>query len=100
MSKIRLKQILAQFGIKILCKAESNPIKQIIVKNLNRENIGKSATIADKIRITMTNLIKNKIDPQNIVLLIRFKLLILRGTSLSGKVMEMPQQGVRHKKTK
>ena len=64
--KIRLKQILAQFGIKILRKAESNPIKQIMVKNLNRENIGKSATIADKIRMAMTNLTKNKINPLNI----------------------------------
>ena len=64
--KIRLKQILAQFGIKILRKAENNPIKQIMVKNLNRKNIGKSVTIADKIRMAMTNLTKNKIDPLNI----------------------------------
>ena len=35
--KIILKQILAQFGIKILRKAENNPIEQIMVKNLNRE---------------------------------------------------------------
>ena len=37
-----------------------------MVKNLNRENIGKSVTIADKIRMAMTNLTKNKIDPLNI----------------------------------
>ena len=64
--KIRLKQILAQFGIKILRKANNNPIKEIILKNLNRENIGKSVTVADKIRMAITTLTKNKINPLNI----------------------------------
>ena len=64
--KIRLKQILAQFGIKILRKPNNNPIKEIILKNLNRENIGKSVTVADKIRMAITTLTKNKINPLNI----------------------------------
>ena len=52
--KIRLKQILAQFWIKILRKADNNPIKQIMLKNINGENICKSVTEADKIRMAMT----------------------------------------------
>ena len=60
--KIRLKQILAQFGVKILRKPNEDPIKQIIVQNLRRENIGKSVTLADKIRMALTSYTKNKID--------------------------------------
>ena len=47
-------------------QSRKQPYQQIMFKNLNRENIGKSVTIADKIRMAMTNLTKNKIDPQNI----------------------------------
>ena len=61
--KIRLKQLLAQFGVEILRKADNNTIKKIMLNNLNRENIGKSVTVADKIRMAMTTLMKNNINP-------------------------------------
>ena len=34
-----------------------------MLKNPNRENIGKSVTVADNIRMTMTTLMKNRINP-------------------------------------
>ena len=53
--KIRLKQILAQFGLKILRKSDNNPIKSLLTKNLSRETVSKSVTLADKIRMAMTH---------------------------------------------
>ena len=64
--KIRLKQILAQFGIKLLRKSNSNPLKIIMSNNLRRKNIGKFPTLADKIRMALSAYTKNKINLENI----------------------------------
>ena len=60
--KIRLKQILAQFGLKILRKSDNNSIKSLLTKNLSRETVSKSVTLADKIRMAMLSYTKNKFN--------------------------------------
>ena len=64
--KIRLKQILAQFGIKLLRKSDNNPIKILLTNNLSRKSVGKAVTLADKIRMALMSYTKNKIDVSNL----------------------------------
>ena len=58
--KIRLKQILAQFGIKLLRKPDNHPLKILLSNNLSRHTVGNHATLADKVRMALQSYTKNK----------------------------------------
>ena len=51
--RIRLKQVLANYGCKLMRKTDSNNLKVIIMNNLQIRNVGRSATPADKTRMAM-----------------------------------------------
>ena len=60
--RLRMKQILALFGCKLLRKEDNNKLKSIMTNNLERKNIGKSVTTADKIRMAMNTTKRRDVD--------------------------------------
>ena len=57
--RLRLKQVLANFGCKLLRKQDTSTLKVIMDQNFQRKNIGRSVTPADKIRMAM-NAVKDR----------------------------------------
>ena len=64
--KLRLKQILTQYGCKIIQKDENSYLKSTMLKNLNRRNIGKYVTPADKIRMSLNTYKHRNLDISNL----------------------------------
>ena len=57
--KLRLKQILCNFACRIMRKDNSNYFKICLQNNMNRSNVGKFPTPADKIRMALRSFAKN-----------------------------------------
>ena len=57
--KLRLKQILCNFACRIMRKDHPNYFKACLQNNINRSNVGKFPTPADKIRMALRSFAKN-----------------------------------------
>ena len=57
--KLRLKQILCNFALRILRKDDSDYFRTCLTDNIQRRNVGKNVTPADKIRMAIRSFAKN-----------------------------------------
>ena len=57
--KMRLRQILCNFACRIMRKNGNNYFNIVMTKNLQRQNVGKYVTPADKIRMALRSFAKD-----------------------------------------